>query len=161
MTLTVLLAASALALDITDALRARSTAIQVYYWPFLGRGASLVCVHTTHPTSVHACTHTHTPRPLTLSNGLDHRRMLEHTGTPYEYVSDKAKMAEYASAWGSTAGDTFAPPILVDGDVVVSQSIATCLYLGKKLGLEPPGYDVYKAMQARGAPLSVLTFAGS
>ena len=73
--------------------------------------------------------------------------MLEHTGTPYEYVSDKAKMAEYASAWGSTAGDTFAPPILVDGDVVVSQSIATCLYLGKKLGLEPPGYDVYKAMQ--------------
>lgn len=62
MTLTVLLAASALALDITDALRARSTALQVYYWPFLGRGASLVCVHTTHPTSVHTCTHTHLGR---------------------------------------------------------------------------------------------------
>ena len=90
--------------------------ITVYYWPFLGRGASLV-------------------------------RMLEHTGTPYEYVSDKAKMAEYASLFGSTGYDTLAPPIVVDGDTVISQSVPTCLYLGKKLGLQPPGYDEYKAMQ--------------
>ena len=88
--------------------------ITVYYWPFLGRGASLV-------------------------------RMLEHTGTAYEYVSDKTKFP--ASAFGQATGDTFAPPILVDGDVSISQSVATCLYLGEKLGLKPAGYNVFKATQ--------------
>lgn len=90
--------------------------ITVYYWGFLGRGASLV-------------------------------RMLEHTGTAYEYVSDKAKMAEYCSLFGSTGYDTLAPPVVVDGDTVISQSVATCLYLGKKLGLQPSGYDDFKALQ--------------
>jgi hypothetical protein len=40
--------------------------IQVYYWPMLLRGASLV-------------------------------RMLEHTSTPYEYISAKPQMAELVS----------------------------------------------------------------
>jgi len=80
--------------------------------------------------------------------------MLEHTGTPYEYVSDKAVMAQHLSSSnfngareGEPAGDTFAPPLLIDGDFKISQSIATCLYLGQKLGLLPPGYNEFKAMQ--------------
>jgi len=73
-------------------------------------------------------------------------RMLEHTNTPYEYISEKPKMAIVSSAWGAQV-DTIAPPVLVDGDFAVSQSVASCLYLGNKLGLTPPGYNEYKAMQ--------------
>jgi glutathione S-transferase len=98
--------------------------ITVVYWPMLARGASLV-------------------------------RMLEHTGTPYDYVSDKAVMAQHLSSNmfnsarenGEPQGDNFAPPLLIDGDVQISQSVATCLYLGHKLGLTPPGYNDFKAMQ--------------
>jgi hypothetical protein len=73
-------------------------------------------------------------------------RMLEHTGTPYEYISDKGEMAKVCSSFGAQ-GTTFAPPVLVDGEYVISQSVASCLYLGNKLGLVPPGYDVFKAAQ--------------
>mmetsp|Transcript_41942 Transcript_41942/g.111716 ORF Transcript_41942/g.111716 Transcript_41942/m.111716 type:complete len:200 (+) Transcript_41942:417-1016(+) len=74
--------------------------------------------------------------------------MCEHTGTPYEYISDKAEMAKVCSAWcDSPAGDNFAPPVVVDGDMMVSQSISASLYLGAKLGLTPAGYNDYKAMQ--------------
>jgi glutathione S-transferase len=50
------------------------------------------------------------------------------------------------STWGAQ-GDTFAPPVIVDGDTKISQSVSTCLYLGQRLGLTPPGYDQFKAMQ--------------
>lgn len=73
-------------------------------------------------------------------------RMLEHTGTPYEYISDQAEMSKVCSTWGAT-GSTFAPPVVIDGDYAISQSTACCLYLGKKLGLNPPGYDEFKAFQ--------------
>ena len=89
--------------------------IQVYYWPMLARGASLV-------------------------------RMLEHTGTPYDYISDSSRFGEAMSKWGAPT-DCFAPPVVVDGDFVVSQSTASCLYLGNKLGLEPTGFNVFKAQQ--------------
>ena len=77
--------------------------IIVYYWPFLGRGASLV-------------------------------RMLEHTKTPYEYIADRSKFP--SSAFDPEAsGDTFAPPFIRFPDgLVISQSVATCLCLGKRLG---------------------------
>ena len=81
-----------------------------------------------------------------LVRGASLVRMLEHTGTPYEYISDKAEMAKLCSTWGAT-GTTFAPPVIVDGDYMISQSTATCLYLGKKLGLMPKGYDDFKAFQ--------------
>jgi len=85
-------------------------------------------------------------------------RMLEHTGTPYEYISDKAEMAKVCSAFGATTGTTFAPPVVVDGEYMISQSVASCLYLGKKLGLTPDGFDEYKAMQFCGD--CVDTFEG-
>ena len=81
-----------------------------------------------------------------LLRGASLVRMLEHTKTPYTYISDKAEMAKMCSTWGAT-GTTFAPPVVVDGDYVLSQSTATCLYLGKKLGLTPPGFDEFKASQ--------------
>ena len=81
-----------------------------------------------------------------LIRGASLVRMLEHTGTPYEYISDKAQMGAVCSTWEGS-GDTFAPPIVVDDNVTISQSIACCLYLGKRLGLRPSGYDEYKAIQ--------------
>ena len=81
-----------------------------------------------------------------LARGAALVRMLEHTGTPYEYISDSSKFGEVMSKWGAPT-DCFAPPVVVDGDFVVSQSTATCMYLGKKLGLTPAGYDEFKAMQ--------------
>jgi len=98
--------------------------IKILYWPRLIRGAPLV-------------------------------RMLEHTGTEYEYISDKAEMAKYCSTWTKAitgeepVGDNFAPPVVIDGDIMVSQSIAAALYLGNKLGLSSsvPGWNEYKAMQ--------------
>lgn len=73
-------------------------------------------------------------------------RMLEHTRTPYEQIYYNEKMKEVCSTWGADV-DTFAPPVVVDGAFKLSQSIPTCLYLGKRLGLVPEGYDELKAMQ--------------
>jgi glutathione S-transferase len=81
-----------------------------------------------------------------LARGASLVRMLEHTGTPYEFISDKAEMAKVCSSFGAT-GTTFAPPVLVDGDYTIAQSGAATLYLGHKLGLTPEGYDQFKATQ--------------
>jgi glutathione S-transferase len=72
--------------------------------------------------------------------------MLEHTGTAYNNVSDRGKFADVMSKFGAS-GDCFAPPVVQDGDFVVSQSTACSMYLGKKLGLTPAGYNDYKCMQ--------------
>lgn len=81
-----------------------------------------------------------------LARGAALVRMLEHTSTPYEYISDKAKFTEVCSLFGGET-TSLAPPVVVDGDYMVSQSTASCLYLGKKLGLTPVAYDDFKAMQ--------------
>lgn len=64
-------------------------------------------------------------------------RMLEHSGIPYEHKSTYPEIAEMASAFGA-ATDTFAPPIIVDGDITVSQSTACSIYVGQKCNLCPP-----------------------
>lgn len=81
-----------------------------------------------------------------LARGASLVRMLEHTGTPYEYISDASRFGEVMSRWGAE-GDVFAPPVVVDGDVVISQSTACAFYLGKRLELIPTGFDEFKAMQ--------------
>lgn len=73
-------------------------------------------------------------------------RMLEHTKTPYEFVSDLQEMAKVCATWGADT-DTFAPPVVKDGEYLISQSTASCLYLGKRLGLMPAAYDHFKAVQ--------------
>ena len=71
-------------------------------------------------------------------------RMLEHTGTPYKHVGPP--FDALGSAWEGTA-DVFAVPIVKDGDYIISQSVAAALYVGKRTGLTPVGYDVFKATQ--------------
>jgi len=83
-----------------------------------------------------------------LARGASLVRMLEHTGTPYEYVSDRASISAVASCMGAAA-DVFAPPIVVDGDYTLSQSVACCIYIGNKVGLNPKcqAFDSFKATQ--------------
>ena len=71
-------------------------------------------------------------------------RMLEHTSTPYEYIDDSSRFGEVAGRWGSSTG-CFAPPVVVDGEFVVSQSTACCMYVGDKVGLNSmPGFNSFK-----------------
>ena len=92
--------------------------IKIYYWPLDWGGRALA--------------------PL---------RLLEYKNVPYEWISDKSEMDKLCSAFGAKDGNTFAPPVIVDGEVKVSQSTATTYYLGKKLGMEPAAFSDYKAMQ--------------
>ena len=61
-------------------------------------------------------------------------RMMDYKGVKYDYSSEFGDIAAKGSAFGADS-DTFAPPFLVDGDVVLSQSNAIAMYLGDKLGL--------------------------
>lgn len=82
-------------------------------------------------------------------------RMLEHAGIKYEHISDFQAIASKGSAWKGS-GKTFAPPIVVDGKYEISQSTATCLYIGKKAGLIPKGFDECKANQYMGDIVDVF-----
>jgi len=93
-----------------------------------------------------------------LARGAPLVRMLEHTATPYEYISDFAELSKLGS-FKTGSGDVFAPPFIVDGDFVISQSTACTLYLGDKLGLTPEGYSAPKAVQYMGD--IVDTFEGN
>mmetsp|Transcript_46325 Transcript_46325/g.68359 ORF Transcript_46325/g.68359 Transcript_46325/m.68359 type:complete len:234 (-) Transcript_46325:130-831(-) len=77
-----------------------SEKVQVYYWPFLGRGAAALL-------------------------------MLTEAGVDFEHISDFPHLAQKCAAFGAQT-TTFAPPIVVDGDTVVSQSLAVAQYIGKK-----------------------------
>ena len=69
------------------------------------------------------------PMPV-LNHSASLLSMLEHTGTPYEYISDRAEMTKVCSAFGNLCSKTFVPPVLVNGNCMISQSVASCLYLG-------------------------------
>mmetsp|Transcript_31725 Transcript_31725/g.62928 ORF Transcript_31725/g.62928 Transcript_31725/m.62928 type:complete len:217 (-) Transcript_31725:84-734(-) len=74
-------------------------------------------------------------------------RMLEHTSTPYEYISDSSRFGEVAGRWGASTG-CFAPPVVVDGEYTISQSTATCMYVGNRCGLNgSEAFDAVKAQQ--------------
>ena len=74
--------------------------------------------------------------------------MLEHCGVEYEYISEASRFSEVFTRFGKGDVDCFAPPCVVDGDYVVSQSTAASLYLGNKLGLNSmDAFDVAKAVQ--------------
>ena len=72
-------------------------------------------------------------------------RMLEHTGTKYEHISAFPDIAGVCTAFGG-GSDTFAPPIVVDGEYQISQSTAVTTYVGQKSGLGA-GVDQFKAAQ--------------
>ena len=72
-------------------------------------------------------------------------RILEYAGIPFVHKSEFPEIAAEASAFGAN-GDTFAPPILKDGDFTISQSTACAMYAGEKAGIN--NFDSYpKALQ--------------
>lgn len=73
-------------------------------------------------------------------------RMLDHKGLPYEWIKDKEEMAKVCSTWGAQ-GDTFAPPVVVDGDVAISQQVACTMYVANKCGFKVSGVDDAKILQ--------------
>lgn len=73
-------------------------------------------------------------------------RMLEHAKVPYTFKSNFPELASVASSFGGL-GDTFAPPVVVDGDNVISQSTATAFYIGQKTGLDAGIPSAPKALQ--------------
>lgn len=72
--------------------------------------------------------------------------MLEWKGLPYEWIGDMDKVKEHASGMGAQ-GDTFGPPIIVDGNTKISQQVAVALYIGKKCGFMPTGSNEGKVIQ--------------
>ena len=58
-------------------------------------------------------------------------QMLAETSTPYEHVTD---MGAFGAAHFGAATANLAPPIVVDGALVLSQTVAVYTYVGKKLG---------------------------
>lgn len=85
--------------------------------------------------------------------------MLDEAEYPYVHVSDKEHIAEVASAFGAM-NDTFAPPIVKDGDFLLSQSVALAIYLGEKLGFDHGVPDNFKAMQHLSDLLDFFNEAG-
>ena len=96
----------------------------IYYWPYLGRSAGAV-------------------------------RMCDAAGIVLPHISDKDKVMKVVSARGQSyeqattdpTTDVFAPPILYDGDMLLSQSVAIQLYLGEKLGFDKGIPSTAKAVQ--------------
>lgn len=72
-------------------------------------------------------------------------RMLEESGHPFELKSDMGDLAGELSAFGGM-GDTFAPPLVIDGATKVAQTAAVTMYLGEKLGFND-GVQPAKAAQ--------------
>lgn len=73
--------------------------------------------------------------------------MLEHAKIPYEHKSDFSEIASVCGAFGCENSTTFAPPVVQDGDTMVSQSTACCMYIGEKCGLVEGVDSPAKAVQ--------------
>ena len=58
-------------------------------------------------------------------------QMCLEKGQPFEHQTD---MADMGCAFFGAESTNLAPPVLVDGDLTLSQSVAVYTYLGKKLG---------------------------
>ena len=75
-------------------------------------------------------------------------RMLAEAGVEVAHESTFPKIASVSAAFGAQT-DTFAPPILVDGDNVICQSVAVAHYVGSKYGFPAPA-----GQESRGLMLS-------
>ena len=58
-------------------------------------------------------------------------RMCVEKNVPFEHQKD---MKKFGAAFFGADSSNLAPPIIVDGDLTLSQSSACHMYLGKKLG---------------------------
>lgn len=82
-----------------------------------------------------------------LARGRGLFQMCIETDQAFEHHTD---MKEFGAALFGAETTNLAPPIIIDGDVTVSQSTATHVYLGKKLGftvgIDTPGAEA-RALQ--------------
>lgn len=73
-------------------------------------------------------------------------RMLEEAKVEYVHKSEFPEIASQVSAFGGQSS-SFAPPVVVDGDTVVSQSAAVAMYIGQKYGFDVPSGQTARAVQ--------------
>lgn len=71
-------------------------------------------------------------------------RMLAEAGVAYEHLSEFPQISSQCALFGAQT-DTLAPPVVVDGDKVVSQSVAVAAYIGETYGFPVP--DMIRAIQ--------------
>jgi len=64
-------------------------------------------------------------------------RMYAEAGVAVNFVSEFPKIASQGALFGAQTV-TLAPPIVIDGDTIISQSCATAMYVGNKLGFTAP-----------------------
>jgi len=74
------------------------------------------------------------------------QRMLTQAGVSYEVKSDFGEIAQKSAVFGAQ-GTNFAPPIVADGDQVISQSIAVAMHVGQKCGFDKGISSMPKAIQ--------------
>ena len=73
-------------------------------------------------------------------------RMLKEAGVDYEHISDMAELSQKCAVFGASGGN-LAPPVIVDGDTILSQSTAVAMYIGTKYGFPVPAGEECKAVQ--------------
>lgn len=73
-------------------------------------------------------------------------RMLQHAQIDYVHKSEMSDFASICSAFGASS-NTFAPPVVQDGDFVISQTLGAAMYVGNKAGLNEGIDSVPKAVQ--------------
>jgi len=72
--------------------------------------------------------------------------MLEESKVSYVWRKDYGDISAHCTGFGS-AKDTFAPPVIQDGDVTISQSLACTLHVGEKYGFNKGVKSTAKAVQ--------------
>jgi len=96
------------------------TPLVIYYWPVLARAAALF-------------------------------RMADAASYPYIHVSNRSELAAMVSSnrvhGSGGSSDMFAPPVVKDGDFIVSQSVAATVHLGQKLGFDRGVPSLAKSLQ--------------
>ena len=72
--------------------------------------------------------------------------MLEETKTPYVWKKEYGDIAAQCTGFGG-GRDTFAPPVIQDGDNLISQSLACTMHIGEKCGFAKGIKSQAKAVQ--------------
>eukprot|EP00038_Savillea_parva_P014111 m.214277 g.214277 ORF g.214277 m.214277 type:complete len:767 (+) comp27087_c0_seq1:91-2391(+) len=73
-------------------------------------------------------------------------RMLEEAHVSYHHFSEPHEIKVMASKLGA-ASTVYEPPIIVDGPHMVSGSIPTCVYIGRRCGFAPSESNEPRALQ--------------
>ena len=60
--------------------------------------------------------------------------MLDYAGLKYEHKESLEEIISVSSVFGAQTGN-FAPPVIVDGDMILSQSYSSAFTSGGRLGL--------------------------